>query len=298
MPKATRRLFLIGSASLAAGAAAVMVRGGHVLGVIRSAVSLIPGRWLPGPGGHPDPLAQRHGLIGAPLSRLDGPLKVRGAAPFAAEFPMKDMLYAAFAYSTIAKGRLKTLDTGAAERAPGVAVVMTHRNAPRVPAKQPSGAAADQEDHIPIMRDDRIYWNGQAIAVVLAESQEEADYAVSLVRATYDIEPASTVFNDAKVHTRHELYFGEPLTKEIGNAEKALAAAPFKVDQTYRTPFQNHNAMELHAATLAWNGDKLIVHDCTQGVTQIAQVLSKHFGLREEQVQISAPFVGGAFGGK
>jgi xanthine dehydrogenase YagR molybdenum-binding subunit len=298
MPKTTRRLFLFASAGLAAGAAAVLVRGGHVLGVIRSVAGLVPGRWLPGPGGHPDPLAQRHGLIGAPLSRLDGPLKVRGAAPFAAEFPMKDMLYAAFVFSTIAKGRIKTLDTGAAERAPGVALVMTHQNAPPVPGKRPSGAAADQEDHVPIMKDDRIYWNGQPIAVVLAESQEEADYAASQVRATYDVESATTVFDDAKAHTHHELYFGEPLTKETGNAEAALAAARFRVDQTYRTPFQNHNAMELHAATMTWSGDKLIVHDCTQGVTQIAQVLAKHLGLKENQVQISAPYVGGAFGGK
>jgi xanthine dehydrogenase YagR molybdenum-binding subunit len=298
MPKATRRLFLVGSAGVAAGAVALMVRGGHVLGVIRSVVGLVPGRWLPGPGGHPDPLAQRHGLIGAPIPRLDGPLKVRGAAPFAAEFPMKDLLYAAFVYSTIAKGRIRTLDTSQAERASGVALVMTHRNAPQVPGKEPSGAAADQEDHVPIMKNDKIYWNGQPIAVVLAESQEEADYAASLVCATYDVETATTVFDDAKAHTRHELYFGEPLTKEIGNAEAALAASRYRVDQTYRTPFHNHNAMELHAATLAWDGNKLTVHDCTQGVTQIAQVLSKHLGLKEEQVQISAPFVGGAFGGK
>jgi xanthine dehydrogenase YagR molybdenum-binding subunit len=298
MPKATRRLFLIGSAGFAAGAVAVMVRGGHVLGVIRSVVAMVPGRWLPGPGGHPDPLAQRHGLIGAPISRLDGPLKVRGAAPFAAEFPMKDMLYAAFVYSTIAKGRIKTLDTGPAERAPRVALVMTYRNAPPVPGKLPSGSAADRADHMPIMKDDRIYWNGQPIAVVLAESQEDADYGASLVSATYDVEPASTAFDEAKTRRRHELYFGEPLITTIGDAEAGLAAARFKVDQTYRTPFQTHNAIELHAATLAWEGDKLIVHDCTQGVTSAAQILSKHFGLKEGQVEISAPFVGGAFGGK
>jgi xanthine dehydrogenase YagR molybdenum-binding subunit len=237
-------------------------------------------------------------LIGAPLSRLDGPLKVSGAATFAAEFAMENMLYASFAYSTIAKGRLKTLETDAAERAPGVALVMTYRNAPRVPGKQPSGSAASFEDHLPIMRDDRIHWNGQPIAVVLAESQEEADYAVSLVRATYEAEPASTAFTVARTRTHHELYLGEPLTSETGNAKVKLVASPFRVDQTYLTPFQNHNAMELHAATLAWDGNKLIVHDCTQGVSQVAQVMTAHFGLKDGQVEISAPFVGGGFGGK
>jgi xanthine dehydrogenase YagR molybdenum-binding subunit len=93
--------------------------------LLKKAVEIAPDSWMP--GGHPDPLiAHDQGLIGAPISRLDGPLKVQGQARFAAEFPMERMVYAALAYSTIPKGRLASLDTGAAEAAPGVVLVMTH----------------------------------------------------------------------------------------------------------------------------------------------------------------------------
>src|ERR1041384_7916805 len=95
------------------------------------AVAIAPDSWIP--GGQPDPLIrERHGHVGRPVSRIDGPLKVSGKAPFAAEFPMEGMVYAALAYSTIAKGRISTLDTTETETAPGVVLVMTYRNAPKL----------------------------------------------------------------------------------------------------------------------------------------------------------------------
>lgn len=135
----------------------------------RTAVAIGPENW--GTGSGPDPLAERkHGLVGAHVSRIDGPLKVRGAARFAAEVPMEGMVYAALAYSTVPKGRIATLDTSAAESAPGVVLVMTHRNAPRM--KQPpaflTAEKAASGDDLAVMQDDRIYWNGQPIALVLA----------------------------------------------------------------------------------------------------------------------------------
>ncbi len=148
------------------------------------------------------------------------------------------------------------------------------------------------------MQDDRIHWNGQPIAVVLAGTQEEADHARSLIRATYEPEESATSFEAARAHARPSSFGGAPLTNETGDAEAALAAAPFSVDLDYRTPFQNHNAIEPHAATVAWDGDELIVHDATQGVTHMAWSLADIFGLEEEQVHVTAPFVGGAFGGK
>src|ERR1700759_2004006 len=131
----------------------------------KDAVALGAEGW--GPGSAPDPLTGRtHGLVGAQVSRIDGPLKVRGAARFAAEVPMGGMVYAALAYSTVAKGRITTLDTSAAEAAPGVVLVMTHRNTPRMnpaPAFLASEKGAAGDD-LPIMQDDRIHWNGQPIA--------------------------------------------------------------------------------------------------------------------------------------
>lgn len=96
--------------------------------VVKEAVELAPGSWLP--GGEPDPLIRRHGLVGRPVSRVDGPLKVQGKATYAAEFELAGMAYAALAFSTVARGRIATIDTSDAEAAPGVILVMTYRNAP------------------------------------------------------------------------------------------------------------------------------------------------------------------------
>ncbi len=148
-----------------------------VQAVIKTVAEHAPDAWLP--GGKADPLIRReHGLIGASVSRIDGPLKVQGKATFAAEFALGNMTYAALAFSTVAKGRIATLDVSEAEAAPGVVLVMTHRNAPRM---QPmplflTGEKAAGGDNLPIMQDDRVYWNGQPIALVLAQTQEQADH--------------------------------------------------------------------------------------------------------------------------
>ena len=266
---------------------------------MKKAVELAPDRWIP--GGKPDALIEhRRGLIGAPVSRLDGPLKVKGAAQFAAEVPLDGMVYASLAYSTIAKGRIQELDTSAAEAAPGVVLVMTYRNAPKMkpaPVFLTAEKAAGGDD-VPIMQNDRIHWNGEPIAVVLAGTQEQADHAKSLIRATYEIEPAMTVFEEAKTHARPENFFGEPVAMEAGDAEAGLAAAPYKVDFTYRTPRQNHNAIELHAATLVWNNDELTIHDASQGVAHMAWSVANIFEIEEKQVHVISPFVGGGFGSK
>ncbi len=267
---------------------------------MKKAVELAPDTWLP--GGKPDPLIRhKHGLIGAPVSRLDGPLKVRGAAPFAAEFPVEGMVYAALAYSTVARGRIQTLDTSAAEAAPGVVLVMTHKNAPRLkptPIFNSEPKASGPSD-LPIMQDECIHWNGEAVAVVLAETQEQADHAKSLIRVTYEAEPATVAFHEAKANAHSPgSIMGEPPEVESGDAEAALAAAPHKVDLIYRTPRYNHNAIELHAVTLFWKNDELFVHDASQGVAQTAWTLGRVFGIKEGQVHVSSPYVGGGFGGK
>ncbi|PXY29041.1 dehydrogenase [Prauserella coralliicola] len=264
---------------------------------VKDALALGPENWADGE----DPLARRRGgRIGAPVSRLDGPLKVRGKAPFAAEFPVEGMAYAALVFSTIAKGRIATLDTAAAEAAPGVVLVMTYRNAPRMRPMQQfdSSEKAGGADTLPIMQDERVYWNGQPIALVLAETQEQADHAASLVRVTYEPGHAVTSFAEAKANGTDTGDFHGPLHLEIGDAEEALRAAAVSVDVTYRTPPHNHNAIEPHATTLAWHGDELVVHDATQLVTHTAWTLAHILGVDESQVHVTSPFVGGGFGGK
>jgi xanthine dehydrogenase YagR molybdenum-binding subunit len=273
---------------------------GLVQGALAKAVALAPDAWMP--GGRPDPLIQQqNGHIGKPISRLDGPLKVSGVAPFAAEYPMKNIVYAAVAFSTIAKGRIIELDTKNAETASGVVAVMTHKNAPRLkpPPVFMSAAKAAGGDTLPVMQDAQIHWNGEPIAVVLGETQEEADYAKSLIRVRYDEETALTRFEEAKARgTKPALFLGQPLHNEIGGAERMLAEALVKIDLTFHTPRHNHNAIELHAVTCAWTSDRLRVHDASQLVAHTAWSLAQIFGIDEKNVVVTSPFVGGGFGGK
>lgn len=254
------------------------------------------------PEGASDPLIhQKHGYIGRPLSRVDGPLKAKGAARYAAEVPFEDLLYAALVTSTVSRGRITDIDTSAAEAAPGVALVMTYRNAPRIETQKLFGTAADAAGphDLPVMQDAEIHWNGQAVAVVLADTQEQADHAASLVRATYEHLPTVTDFAVAKTKARlPESILGEPPEVTRGDAEKALRDAPVRIDATYTTPRMNHNAIEPHAVTLAWTGDSLEVHDASQLISATAGTLAQMFGLREDQVRVHSPFVGGGFGGK
>jgi xanthine dehydrogenase YagR molybdenum-binding subunit len=268
--------------------------------VMKTAVALAPDGWLP--GGHPDPLARhKHGLIGAPISRIDGKLKVAGQARFAAEIPLPGLTFAALHYATIAKGRIADIDTSAAETAPGVVLVMTHDNAPPLKAPPAFGAgpkAAGGNDIAP-MQDTRIHWNGQPVALVLAETLEQAEHAQSLIRVTYAAEPGATSLAAAKAAgTKLGKFQGEKLQLEVKDAERLLAESPHKVDAIYRTPPHNHNPIELHAATLAWEDGNLRLHDATQAVGHTAWTLSQVFGIEESQVHVTSPFVGGGFGSK
>jgi xanthine dehydrogenase YagR molybdenum-binding subunit len=266
---------------------------------MKAAIGIVPESWLP--GGNPDPLMHKHGLIGKPVSRIDGPLKVEGKARFAAEVPVDDMVYAALVYSTIARGRIATIETATAEAADGVVLVMTYRNAPRMkaPPLMMTTAKAGGNSSLPVMQDAEIHWNGQPIALVLAGSQEQADYAASRVAVTYVTDKAVTEFSAAKAKAHPPAsILGEPAKISIGDAEAALQSSAFKVDRTYRTPRYNHNAIELHAATVRWDGDNLTVHDATQMVNLTASTLAEIFGLKEDQVRVLSPYVGGGFGGK
>ncbi|WP_027531686.1 xanthine dehydrogenase family protein molybdopterin-binding subunit [Bradyrhizobium sp. WSM3983] len=245
--------------------------------------------------------AHKHGAVGQPISRLDGPLKVQGKAPFAADVSLSGLLFGSLLYSTIARGSIATIDTIEAERAPGVVLVMTYKNAPRMHPPRPTMSApkAAAPSELPIMQNPTIHWNGEAVAVVLAETQEQADHAKSLIHINYNELPAVTSFDAAKANSRTPaMVIGQPPVVEIGDAEAALKEAPYKVDQIYRTPRHNHNAIELHAATASWVGDNLTIHDATQKVTHSAWTLAQVFGIEERQVRVISPYVGGGFGGK
>ncbi len=250
----------------------------------------------------PDLLIGATGAIGKPLARVDGPQKVSGTARFTAEVPLDRLAFAALVCSTIAKGRIAHLDTGAAERAPGVVAVMTFQNAPTMtpPPQQFTDRRSASTSNLSVMQDARVYWNGQPVAVVIAESQEQADEAALLVIVVYREEKAAlafeTLLTDAKAPDN---ILGEPAEERRGDAETALRKSPVRIDEIYRTPRYNHGAIELHASTAWWEGDdKLVLHDASQAISDTRYTLAKTFDLQEEDVRVLAPFVGGAFGNK
>lgn len=271
-----------------------------IVGGVRAVLGHVPASWLP--GATPDPLIDKRVALGGQQSRVDGPDKVRGAARFAAEVPTEGLLYAAFVHSTIARGKIADLDIAAAQAAPGVALVMTHRNAPRMSVPPPMGMTnlkAAGNHTLPIMQDAEVRWNGQVVAVILAETREQADHAATLVGVRYEAAAARTQFKEGKASAyTPESILVERNRLDKGNADAKLAEAAYKVDAVYTTPWENHNPIEPHAATILWQNGKLIVHDATQMIHGTAGSLAKIFGLATDDVHVSSPYVGGGFGSK
>ena len=235
--------------------------------------------------------------------RVDGRLKVTGRARYAAEFPLPGLTHAALVQSTIPAGRLVELDTAAAERAPGVVGILSARNMPRLapPPDDLVGKGQPGEPYVPL-QDDRIHWAGQHLALVVAETSEQARYAAGLVRAKYeeDAHPALRLEDALGQATEPELWAGrEKLQTRRGDAPAALAKAETVTRATYETPVENHNPIELVCTTAHWETPtQLVVHDTTRGIKMIQRVLANAFSLAVEDVRVLAPFVGGAFGSK
>ena len=267
---------------------------------VRTAVGWVPEGWLP--GGTPDPLIGTRGHVGRQSALSDAPLKVTGTARFAAEVQVEGLCHAALLHAPITRGRIATLDTAAAEAAPGVLAVITHRTMPRVDSPaliSLTNPSAVGNSSLPILQDDRVHYNGQVVAAVVAETREQADHAAGLIDIGYAEDTAPPDFDAAKADARTipTLLF-EPTRRAAGDAEGQLKRADHSVDLTYTTPWQTHNPIELHALTVVWEGEKLTVHDATQMVASSAGTLAKLFGLKRSDVRVLSPFVGGGFGAK
>jgi xanthine dehydrogenase YagR molybdenum-binding subunit len=240
-------------------------------------------------------------FIGQPISRVDGRQKVTGGAKYAAEFHVPGLAHAAIVRSTVAKGRITAIDTAAAERAPGVVAVLTHRNAPRL-AYRAHKAAVDPDvgERLHVLQDDRVSHQGQPIALVIADTLEQANHAATLVRVTYAPDTAATDMSRVEpvLPTRQQTDQGErrPPETRRGDPEGALAAAEVKIDQTYVIPREHHNPIEMHTTIAAWDGDRLTLWDKTQWVHNTADEIAAVFGILAENIRVVSPFVGGAFG--
>lgn len=251
-----------------------------------------------------DPLIAHHGYVGKSRERVDGHAKVRGEARFAAEFKVHNMVYAALVYSTIAKGRINKIDSDPAKQVPGVLAVITHESMPTM--KAPShldirdmGKGFAMSD-LPIMQSAEVHWDGEPVAVVVAETLERAEYAASLVRVEYESQTPNVSFDGMKAEAIVPAdLMGEPPEVKIGDADKAMREADVSVKGVYRAPRYNHNAIEPHATIAVWSEDGgLIVYDSTQSVNLSAHTLAHIFDVKVEAIRVVAPYVGGGFGGK
>ena len=243
-------------------------------------------------------------LIGQPLARIDGRLKVTGRATFAAEFARPGLAYGALIQTAIANGRVANIDISAAKSAPGVIAILTRENAPRFKPYPDSlsKAGVPGESRVPL-QDDEIHYAGQHLGVVVAESFEQATYAVSLVRMTYQTHPPVVTLDDERVQknaTFPEKFAGrEELQVKRGDVDAGLATAAHKIDVVYSTPIENHNPIETYSTTGEWEApDRVLIHECTRGIKQLQRVVANAFGLPQDNVRIICPFIGGAFGSK
>ena len=238
--------------------------------------------------------------IGQPISRFDGRLKVTGAARYTADIPLADATHAAIVHSTIANGRTVSIDTAAAEKAPGVVAVFTHRTMPRMnPTPKPwSHLHPHGQSYLPL-QDDQIHYAGQPIALVIAGTQDQATYAGTRIRVEYDARRPAVFGPQATKKAVDPPQFLWPVASSVGDADKAVAAAAVKIEQTYTTSDRHHNQMEPHATVAAWDADgALTLYETTQHIFGTRELLSIVLGIPEEKIHVVSHFVGGGFGGK
>jgi xanthine dehydrogenase YagR molybdenum-binding subunit len=243
--------------------------------------------------------------IGTPTSRIDGRAKVTGAAKYAAEYNVPGLAHASIVCSTIAKGRIAHIDTSAAMGVEGVLTVLTHEDRPPMADSDQAykdDVAPNGSPYRPLY-DGKIMFDGQPIALVVAETWEIARFAASLVRVEYEREAHETDVHrqrDAAVPTGAptnpmEAMFAPP--KARGTPDQALAAAAVRHEAEYFVPIEHHNPMELYASTVIFEvGGKLTVYDKTQGVQNVQRYLCGVFGMQPEDVRVMSPFMGGGFG--
>jgi len=241
--------------------------------------------------------------IGAPMNRVDGHLKVTGAAKYSAEYELPGLVYGVLVGSTITKGRLTSLDTKAAERAPGVLAVISHFNSPKVPGYDTVGKDPSQPatvgGPIKIFNDDKIRFNDQPIAMVVADTLERARYAARLVKAQYAKEAHQTevLAATAFLPTSAQKNPKSPMADYQRGQADAYKAAALKVEAEYVIPTEMHHPMELQAITAHWEApDRLTVYDKTQGTLASRRDFAREWNIPEANVKVIATFVGGAFG--
>lgn len=240
----------------------------------------------------------RHGSnAGQPITRRDGVLKVTGAARYAADNHPPGMLYAAIAAARIARGRVAALDLAAARAHPGVVAVMTPDNRPAL-ALHPDDKSVPFSFRMDLLQDDRVRYAGQPVAVVIAETLEAATEGAGLLAPRYVAEPVEVTLDAEGAFVPEVVGVGDPGEQQHGDVAAGLAAAAQRIEATYETPTQFHNAMEPHGVVAAWDGAALSLDMPTQGFALTQMRLAAMFGIPAAGIHIRSPFLGGGFGSK
>lgn len=234
---------------------------------------------------------------GQPLTRRDGLLKVTGAATFAADNNPEGLLHAVVAVSTIARGRVASLDVEAARAHPGVVEVITPASRPPL-SLDPDGKHGLFDFRFDALQNDRVRYAKQPIALVVAETLEAATEGARLLAPTYEVETARMGFEDGELYDPPAIGIGAPPSFDVGEIEAGHQAATVHVGTAYSTPAQYHNAMEPHAMVAEWDGDHLTIDTPNQAIVMSRAAFAGYFGIPAENVFLRSPFLGGGFGSK
>lgn len=230
--------------------------------------------------------------VGNAIPRIDGPLKTTGTADYTSDHHFPGMLYGAVVSSTIGKGRIEKLDTRQAEKMPGVHAILHRENLGKLYRVDPSaGFDAYLDEHRPPFEDDEIRYHGQYIALVLADTFEQARAATRAVKVTYRVEKPN-------VEEHMEVEGAPQVASERGDAARAFDNALVKIDHVYTTPPETHSAIELHASVAVPEGDSITLYETSQGVVNHRNVLVQQLGVGLEKVRVISRFLGSGFGGK
>ncbi|MFD5901205.1 xanthine dehydrogenase family protein molybdopterin-binding subunit [Streptomyces microflavus] len=244
----------------------------------------------------PGPRALR-GAVGTAHTRVEGRDKVTGAARYAGEIPFAGLAHGWLVLSTVTRGSIRTIDTAPVLGMPGVLTVLHHGNAPRLHTDYIGMLGTPPDPTSAVFQDDRVPFAGWPVALVVAETPEQAREAAEALVVTYDEEPHDTVLV-ADDPAAYAAAGHMPAETEKGNLEAELAASAVVLDAEYTTPEEQHSMMEPHAATAHWDGGRLEVVDSNQGATWVQSELATMFSLDASSVRVRSEHIGGGFGSK
>jgi xanthine dehydrogenase YagR molybdenum-binding subunit len=240
-------------------------------------------------------------VLGQPLDRTDGLAKVMGKAKYSADHTEPKLAYAVLVTSSIARGKITSIDAGHVQSMPGILLVMTHLTAMRLPNGGVTDAAPPAVRKLTLLQDDQVRYSNEPVAVVVAETLERATDGARQLQSVirYEAAEPNASFKAAKADAYEpKKMMGRQVNSQRGDVSAGLQQGSARLDQVYTTPFEHHNPMEPHATLARWDGPDLTLHDSTQGVSATSNAVAKTLGIKPEQVRVICPFVGGGFGCK